>query len=188
MDDASLANHGPSEASSYRFRPIGEGDLALLARWRAAPHVVEWWGVADGPEELAEDGVAKWIVEFDGRPFAFAQDYDPHAWNGHHFAHLPPGSRGIDQFIGEMDMLGRGHGTAFVRRHVGRLFAAGAPAVGTDPHPRNARARRAYEKAGFRAVDGPVTTPWGEAILMECWRPKSDGDLLQRTHGDVRRS
>ncbi|WP_425471749.1 GNAT family N-acetyltransferase [Rubellimicrobium rubrum] len=75
--------------------------------------MVEWWGVADGPEELAEDGVVKWIVEFDGRPFAFAQDYDPHAWDGHHFAHLPPGSRGLDQFIGEADMLGRGHGSAF---------------------------------------------------------------------------
>jgi aminoglycoside 6'-N-acetyltransferase len=86
MNDASLASHGSPEASPYRFRPIGEGDLALPARWRAAPHVVEWWGVADGPEKLAEDGVAKWIVEFDGQPFAFAQDYDPHAWDGHYFA------------------------------------------------------------------------------------------------------
>ena len=116
MDDANLASHGSSEASPYRFRPIGEGDLALLARWRAAPHVVEWWGAAAGPEELVEGGVAKWIVEFDGRPFAFAQDYDPHAWDGHHFAHLPPASRGIDQFIGEADMLGCGHGPAFVRQ------------------------------------------------------------------------
>jgi aminoglycoside 6'-N-acetyltransferase len=181
MNDASLAHHGSSEASPYRFRLIEEGDLALLARWRTAPHVFEWWGAADGPEEPAEDGVAKWIVDFDGRPFAFAQDYDPHAWDGHHFAHLPPGSRGIDQFIGEADMLGRGHGPAFVRQHVGNLFAAGAPAVGTDPHSRNARARRAYEKAGFRVVGGPVATAWGEVILMECWRPESDDAPLQRT-------
>ena len=188
MDDVSLTNHGSSAASPYRFRPIAESDLALLARWRTAPHVVEWWGVADGPEELAEDGVAKWIVEFDGRPFAFAQDYDPHAWDDHHFAHLPAGSRGIDQFIGEADMLGRGHGTAFVRQHLARLVAAGAPAVGTDPHPRNARAIRAYGKAGFRAVDSPVATAWGEVILMECWRPESDGAPLQRTYGNVRQS
>ena len=181
MDDASLTNHGSSKASPYHFRPIGKGDLALLARWRAAPHVVEWWGVADGPEELAEDGVVKWIVEFDGRPFAFAQDYDPHAWDNHHFAYLPPGSRGIDQFIGEADMLGHGHGTAFVRQHVRCLFAAGAPAVGTDPPPGNVRARRAYEKAGFRAVGGPMATPWGEAIRMECWRTESDGAPRRRT-------
>lgn len=170
MDDAFLAAHGSPEASPYRFRPLWTGDLPLLARWRAAPHVARWWGASDEPEETAETSVARWIVELDGRPFAFAQDYDPHAWEGHHFAHLPPGSRGIDQFIGEADLLGRGHGSAFVRRHVARLFAEGAPAVGTDPHPGNAQARRAYEKAGFRAAGGPVTTPWGEAILMERWR------------------
>lgn len=182
MDDASLADHVP-EASPYRFRPLGSDDLALLASWRAAPHVVRWWGPADGPEELDEPGVAKWIVELGGRPFAFAQDYDPHAWEGHHFAHLPPGSRGIDQFIGEADVLGQGHGSAFVRQHVGRLFAAGAPAVGTDPHPDNARARRAYEKAGFQMVGGPLMTPWGEVVLMECWR-----DNGQRTREAVPRS
>jgi aminoglycoside 6'-N-acetyltransferase len=64
-------------------------------------------------------------------------------------------------------MVGLGHGSAFVRAHCERLFAAGAPAVGTDPHPDNARAIRAYEKAGFRAVTGPVETRWGRAILME---------------------
>jgi aminoglycoside 6'-N-acetyltransferase len=80
---------------------------------------------------------------------------------------LPPGSRGIDQYIGEPDMLGLGHGSAFVRAHCERLFEAGAPAVGTDPHRDNGRAIRAYEKSGFRAVSGPVDTRWGRAILME---------------------
>lgn len=174
MDDARLADHGSPEASPYRFRPVGTGDLPLLARWRAQPHVARWWGAADEPEDLAEPGVAKWIVELGGRPFAYAQDYDPHAWAGHHFAHLPPGSRGIDQFIGEADLLGQGHGSASVRSHVGRLFAAGAPAVGTDPHPDNVRARRAYEKAGFRMAGGPLTTPWGEVVLMERWRQEDE--------------
>ena len=32
-------------------------------------------------------------------------------------------------------MIGRGNGTALVRLHCKRLFAAGAPAIGTDPHP-----------------------------------------------------
>jgi aminoglycoside 6'-N-acetyltransferase len=67
-------------------------------------------------------------------------------------------------------MLDLGHGSAFVRAHAERLFATGAPAIGTDPHPDNLRARRAYEKAGFKAVGGPVHTRWGRAILMERWR------------------
>jgi aminoglycoside 6'-N-acetyltransferase len=140
------------------------------------PHVVEWWGVPElepEAEKLADPRIAMWIVEHRGQPFAFAQDYSPHDWEPHPFSHLPPGSRGIDQYIGEPDMLDRGHGPTFIRVHCERLFAAGAPAVGTDPHPDNLRARRACEKAGFKTVRGPVETPWGVAMLMEKWRPDS---------------
>lgn len=157
----------------YHFRPLAEADLALVARWRAAPHVREWWGAPsaeDEREKLADPRISMWIVELAGRPFAFAQDYDVHGWSPHPFSYLPPGSRGIDQYIGEADMLEQGHGSAFVRQHVERLFAAGAPAVGTDPHPENARARRACEKAGFVLTRGPVDTRWGRAVLMECWQ------------------
>jgi aminoglycoside 6'-N-acetyltransferase len=165
-------------APSYAFRPVTADDLPLLARWRAMPHVARWWGAPEAEtveEALADSRIAMWIVAHGApgaapRPFAYAQDYSPHDWDAHPFAHLPPGARGIDQFIGEPDMVGRGHGPAFVRRHCERLFAAGAPAVGTDPHPDNASAIRAYEKAGFAAVSGPLDTRWGRAILMECWR------------------
>jgi aminoglycoside 6'-N-acetyltransferase len=157
---------------AYAFRPVTQADLELLRRWRERAHVVEWWGAPDlepEAEKLADGEVAMWIVEHFGRPFAYAQDYPPHAWDNHPFEHLPPGSRGIDQYIGEPDMVGRGHGSLFVRAHCERLFAAGAPAIGTDPHPDNARAIRAYEKAGFVGVSGPVETLWGRAILMERW-------------------
>jgi len=155
--------------SPYSFRPAGAADLPLLARWRAMPHVLEYWPSDGAPVEdmLADPLVAAWIVEHRDRPFAFAQDYSPHDTDGHHFAWLPAGSRGIDQLIGEPDMLGRGHGSAFVALHCERLFAAGAPALGTDPHPDNVRAIRAYEKAGFAIVSGPMDTLWGRALLME---------------------
>ena len=136
----------------------------MLARWRSMAHVVEYWGPADvepDGEKLADPRIALYIVEHRGRPFAFAQDYSPHDWSPHPFAHLPAGSRGIDQYIGEPDMLGRGHGPAFVRLHCDRLFAAGAPAVGTDPHPDNWRARRAYAKAGFVEEVGRSTPAGG---------------------------
>lgn len=161
----------------YGFCPVCADDLGLLGEWRGRPHVIEWWGppeIEDAAETLADSRVAMWIVSLLGdgspRPFAYAQDYAPHDWVGHPFAHLPPGSRGIDQYIGEPDMLEAGHGSAFVRAHCDRLFAAGAPAIGTDPHPDNARAIRAYEKAGFAIASGPLDTRWGRAILMERWR------------------
>lgn len=67
-------------------------------------------------------------------------------------------------------MLGRGHGSALIRAHRDLLFAAGAAALGADPHPDNLRARRALEKAGFRLTSGPIETRWGRAVLMECRR------------------
>lgn len=161
-------------APAYRFRPVAAADLPLLYQWRAAPHWVDWWGPPDQDrgffeEAMADPHTAAWIVELDGRPFAYAQDYDPHAVPGHHFAHLPPGARGVDQSIGDPGLIGLGHGSAFVRLHCRRLFAAGAPAIGTDPHPDNARAIRAYLKAGFAIRGGAVDTRWGRCLPMENW-------------------
>ena len=151
---------------TYGFRPMTSDDLPMVRAWIATPDVAPWW---DGDDDLAEGLAAsdtrQWIVSLDERPFAYIQDYDPHAWPGHHFAFLPPGSRGIDQSIGVPDLLGRGHGSAFIRAHVERLFDEGAPAVGTDPSPANPRAIRAYEKAGF--VRGEARdTDWGHCLLM----------------------
>jgi aminoglycoside 6'-N-acetyltransferase len=88
----------------------------------------------------------------------------------HHLALLPPGSRGLDQFIGEPEMIGRGHGAEMVRRHVEWLMETGVPAVGVDPDPDNLRAIRAYEKAGFRRGD-VVETEWGPSLLMTRYSP-----------------
>lgn len=159
----------------YSFRPVAVSDLPMIHRWLETPAVRQWWIDAEGnpadpimADDLDEPDVDMWIVSFAGRPFAYMQDYDPHAVEGHHFFHLPPGSRGIDQFIGEPDMLGQGHGTGFIRARIDQLFAAGAPAIGTDPHPDNARAIRTYEKAGFVRKD-VRQTDWGRCLLMERW-------------------
>jgi aminoglycoside 6'-N-acetyltransferase len=145
-------------------------DFPTARRWLEIAEVRRWWTDPDGAasldeEDLADPNLSMWIVSHEDRPFAYLQDYDPHAWPDHPFGFLPPGARGIDQFIGEPDMLGRGHGSAFIRAYVDRLFAAGAPAVGTDPDPANARAIRAYEKAGFTGLE-TRDTPCGPALLM----------------------
>ena len=62
-------------------------------------------------------------------------------------------------------MLGRGHGSAFIRFFTERLLAKGTPRVVIDPDPANTRAIRAYERAGF-SKDCIVETPDGPALLM----------------------
>jgi len=106
----------------------------------------------------------QFIVEIDGQPFGYLQCYDLTTWNSG-FGPQPLGTRGIDQFIGEPDLVDRGHGSAFIRTFADGLLAAGTPRMVTDPDPANARAVRAYEKAGFHR-DRMVDTPDGPALLM----------------------
>jgi aminoglycoside 6'-N-acetyltransferase len=155
---------------TYQFRPMAADDLPLVKLWLAAPHVTQWWGNSCEQFELVSgdlevEAVDQYIVATNGRPFGYIQCYDPSKWPGNGFGDHPRGTRGIDQFIGEPDMVDRGHGSAFVRAFVEGLIADGAPRAITDPDPANVRAIRAYEKAGFRQ-ERLVDTPNGRALLM----------------------
>jgi aminoglycoside 6'-N-acetyltransferase len=154
----------------YRFQPMTADDLLLVRRWLTNAHVREWW--TDAPEELTlasddpDDPVKEqYIVAIDDRPFAYLQCYDHSSSADNGLGAHPAGTRGIDQFIGEADLVGCGHGSAFIRAFSDRLLAAGTPRVITDPNPANARAIRAYEKAGFHKQH-EVDTPDGRALLM----------------------
>ncbi len=153
----------------YEIRPVREADLAMLGAWRSRPHVSRWWGAAEVEPEtdkLPERRVAMWIAEGGSRPFAFIQDYRISDWSPHHFDVLPAGSRGIDMYIGEPEMLGAGHGSRLLRQHAEHLLKRGAPALGIDPHPDNLPAIRAFGRAGFTVIGGPLDTRWGRAVLM----------------------
>lgn len=161
--------------SGYAFAPLRQADLPLVRHWRTLPHLRRWWSdPATEPEEekLDHPHIDALIVSRAGRPFAFLQDYAVHAWDPHPFSHLPAGSRGLDLYVGERDMIGQGHGAALVRQYLAERFAGGIPAFGIDPHPDNRVARRAFANAGFVEVSGPVDAPWGRAVLMECFAPR----------------
>ncbi|MBD9448984.1 MULTISPECIES: GNAT family N-acetyltransferase [unclassified Rhizobium] len=152
----------------YSFRKATLDDLPLLRAWQANPHVREWWD-SDEPydaTDLADPRVARWIVSIAERPFAFMQDYIVHGWEDHHFAKLPRGSRGIDQYIGNPEMIGVGHGSAFIGARMMALFDAGVPVIATDPHPANERAIAAYKKLGFEPSGSPRETRWGLILPM----------------------
>jgi aminoglycoside 6'-N-acetyltransferase len=153
----------------YAFREMTADDLPMIRRWLAEPHVREWWG--DPAEQyqlvsgdLDEPAMDQYIVSTDGRDFGYLQCYDLTAWNSG-FGEQPKGTRGIDLFIGEADMIERGHGSAMIRAFADERLKAGVPRVVTDPDPKNLRAMRAYENAGFTPV-GMVDTPDGPSLLM----------------------
>ena len=148
-------------ARAYSFARMTVADLPLVRIWLAQPHVMEWW---PDPQQQAEEieglchggDTEPFIVSLASRPIAFLQ-----------CSRLGSREHGIDQFIGEAELLGQGHGSSFIRQFCDGLFQAGlALTVTTDPDPANARAVRAYEKAGFRRI-GPRDTPWGHVLLMQ---------------------
>jgi RimJ/RimL family protein N-acetyltransferase len=151
-----------SEAPAIGFRPLAIDDLELMRRWLSAPHVREWWNDARTPEEIrakyapriaGAEPVRCFAIELGGRPIGYIQTYrirDYPEYDRHIGA--PEDCAGIDLFIGEAEMVGRGIGsravTAFVRSIVFADAATGSCAIG--PEQGNRRAIRAYEKAGFR--------------------------------------
>jgi len=139
-----------------RLRPATLDDLALLRHWDAQPHtppaqVDEWqW-----EQELADAQPwrGRFIAELDGRPVGFVAIDDPALddyWDDLH----EPGLRALDIWIGEARDLGQGYGTRMMELAIERCFAEPeVRAILLDPLQDNARARRFYERLGFRFIE-----------------------------------
>jgi len=163
----------------FSFRPLTQADLPLLHEWLNRAHVAEWWDEQRDLEyvqktfgaDLESPVIRMFFTYLDGEPLGYIQVYrvlgaDPEWWTDE----TDPGARGIDQFLANAGQLGQGLGSNMVRQFLASLFAdPEVTQVQTDPSPRNARAIRAYEKAGFRRV-GEVITPDGPALLMRVTR------------------
>jgi aminoglycoside 6'-N-acetyltransferase len=159
-----------SAVSPYRFRPVIRDDLPMIGRWLRTPEAMRWWGepadqLALIAGDLDEPLMRQWIVAHNGFPFAYAQTYPVDAWPQPHFAGLPAGTVAVDTFIGVPEMIGRGHGGAFLRAFAETLVAEGARVVAIDPDVANLRARRAYARAGF-VERGEALTEAGLVMVM----------------------
>jgi aminoglycoside 6'-N-acetyltransferase len=153
------------DAPDIGFRPVAAGDLPLLADWLARPHMREWWG--DPQTELGyirdmvegRDTTRPFLILAGGEPAGYIQVWfiGPHqtqewAQDNPWLMELPADAVGVDLSIGEPALLSKGLGSAALRLFVQRLRAEGHRTIVIDPDPANARAVRAYRKAGFRPV------------------------------------
>jgi aminoglycoside 6'-N-acetyltransferase len=141
-----------------RLRAATPSDLELLRRWDAAPHIIASKGVEDwGWEtELARspDWREQLVAEVDDMPIGFIQIIDPAREDSHYWGDCADGLRAIDIWIGEEAYVGRGLGTEMMRMAVERCFAdPSVDGILIDPMASNTRARRFYERLGFRFVE-----------------------------------
>lgn len=156
------------------FLPLQKEHIPLLRQWLNEPHVSEYWQETENEEEfrqkflmkLPERGVSPFVIAIDSKPIGYIQYYDACKVGGGWWPNADKGTFGIDQFIGDPDMVGKGIGTEIIKRFVANIFLlTHVTQVITDPEPKNKRAIRAYEKAGFQAI-GEIKTPGGDALLM----------------------
>lgn len=156
-----------------------------MVRWRNTPHVRVWWDPDDPPMILEasqaeygplcrdESSTTACIVEWQSRPVGYLQFYpwsdDPDEateWG------IPAdGSAwGLDVFIGEPEMTGRGIGRRAVDTLARYLFdQRRATLVAFLVAKDNARAIRAYEKAGFIKRGSALDTDTRHGQRVESW-------------------
>ena len=163
------------------FRPVDRRPtIRCCAAGSHAPHVREWWG--DPEEELGfirdmvegRDTTRPFVIELDGAPVGYIQVWfighhqnatwiDDHPW----LAELPVGR-------GRRRPLARRPRAAVAGHRLGRarrLRRAGCAPRATativiDPDPANARAVRAYAKAGFRPIPH-LEGRTGDMLIMQ---------------------
>jgi len=154
---------GPRD-EQLSFRPMVREDLPHLHEWLLQPHVAEWWDddateTIEGVEAMygeRVDGTAAvtpWVMEIEGKAVGFIQWYrveDEADW--YPGVAIPPGTVALDIAIGDPAYVDQGHGRRLVLEfvhHVLRTTMPECPEVWIDPDPRNERAVRAYQAAGF---------------------------------------
>ena len=184
-----------SSLPAFSFRPLAEEDLDLIRTWLLRPHVRRWYddtpsgrypddSIAEYREAIhGEDPTDEFLIALDGRPIGTIQSYriDDHPEYAAQVALGRP-AFGIDLFIGEPDLVGRGHGPALIRAF---LRDVAFPRYGVDlcvigPTVSNKAAIRAYEKAGFRFLKTYLEPDSREAehYLMELTRADLDATAL----------
>lgn len=144
------------------FRQVVDDDVPTLKRWLEDPDVAPWY--QEDSTELdalrnsygtiirGEEPTRAFVIQIDGREAGYIQCYmiDDHPDYARQIQ-VDPGSVGIDLFIGEPDARNRGLGARVLRAFLDRIvFGEMAAEVAViAPSPANARAIRAYERAGF---------------------------------------
>lgn len=165
-----------------KIRTLNDNDYPIMLKWLTDDRVLEYYGGRDVKytldslithyrEEFEEDGF-RLIIEYQGIPVGYGQVYrvSGKLFEEYSYAETDKVVYAMDQFIGEPDYWNMGIGS----RYVGTICKflhnnRNANAVILDPHKNNARAVRAYQKAGFKIVGELPEHEFFEGRKVDCW-------------------
>ena len=173
---------------SIYFTPLQPIHFPLLLKWINTDHVSRWWRenrhwsledivqkyttYCEGYKETG--GLAKpihaFIIEIKSQPAGFIQYYNAHDFpreGGSLPQDLPTKLAALDLFIGESEFIGKGLGPLILNRFLKDYVEPKFDACFVDPHHANAKAIRAYEKAGFQKINhaSPGNDTWMVKVL-----------------------
>lgn len=160
------------------FRKLTAINLPLLHEWLRREHVHRWWQEPEDYEEFAKqylpaiegrDPTRMFLIELGGRPVGFIQTFLLRDYpERDELVHTGPGVVGVDLFIAEPELTGKGLGTAVLRRFTSEIVFADqlATACVGDPDVENPASIRAFEKAGFRRAGEFVEPEDGRSHLL----------------------
>ena len=159
-----------------RFQPLTETDFPLLLKWLEEPHVKAWWDQGTNwtldlvKQKYAsytkgyklDQGIKKPIHAYlaltDEVPIAYVQFYN--AWDFERddpldSKILPKSLAALDIYIGESSFLKKGFAPLILKKFLSEQVKPLFAHCLVDPDIQNISAIRAYENAGFKAIEPP---------------------------------
>ena len=146
------------------FRPLSASDLPLVHDWLQRGHIRRWWTDRATYDEVVQhylpaiegsEPTDLYLILSDDQSVGFIQTYrvsDNPEYRD--LVAVEDGVAGVDLFIGEQDLTGRGFGSEALDRFVRDIVFSDPDihACIADPDAENHASLRAFEKAGFHAV------------------------------------
>jgi aminoglycoside 6'-N-acetyltransferase len=160
-------------AEELTLRPLQPGDAPALLRILQTPEVARWWDAPDPGFPLTDDPESvRLTIVVEGAVAGLVQYWEETDPKYRHAA--------VDVFL-DPALHDHGLGTEAVRRVVQLLIGErGHHRITIDPAAANARAIRAYEKVGFRAVG--TLRQWERDVGGGGWH---DGLLMELLASDL---
>ena len=146
------------------FRPLTADELPLLYEWLQRKHIQRWWTDRETYDEVVRhylpaiegsEPTDLYLILLAGLPVGFIQTYRVSDYPEYRdLVAVEEGVAGIDLFVAEPELTGRGLGSEALRRFVADIVFSDPEihACIADPDAENVVSLRAFEKAGFRVV------------------------------------
>jgi len=146
------------------FRPLTADELPLLYEWLQREHIQRWWTDRETYDEVVQhylpaiegsEPTDLYLILSDGLPVGFIQTYRVSDYPEYRdLVAVEEGVAGVDLFVAEPELTGRGFGSEALRRFVADIVFSDPEihACVADPDAENIASLRAFEKAGFRVA------------------------------------